>query len=74
MSKPSTQRSTLTFADLRALAMDQHPEANIRQALAIAHTESERVRESAPDLYFAWNKVIHQLWAIEQAMGRGQSV
>jgi hypothetical protein len=64
----------LSFKEARAAALERHPDANVREALAIAHAESERVRESAPELYFAWNKVIHQLWAIEQAMGRGQSV
>jgi hypothetical protein len=65
---------TRDYATALATARGRGPKTNLREALAIAHVESERARETDKDAYFAWNKVIHQLWAIEEAHERGQGI
>ncbi len=63
-----------TFTELREQAAVYTVDDNIKRALAIAHVESERAMSVDHDMYYAWNKVIHQLWAIEEARVRGQGI
>jgi hypothetical protein len=61
-------REPTRFEKLRAAANERSAEDNLEHALAAAMVQSSRARDRGDSAaYFAWNRVIQQLWAIEQA-------